>query len=112
MSEKIRERLGLDFLRPKSPDVASSKGVDPGLTSALMAYGWRILDFLNKSSNGTATVYELIDHVQMPIDVALQAIDYFEGRGNLEVTRRDLKGNHTVVITPAGRSMLSQYSTT
>jgi len=75
-----------------------------------MAYGWRILDFLSKANNGTAKVYELIDHIQMPIDVALKVVDYFESRGTVEVAQRDLKGDHTLMITPAGRNMLSQYA--
>lgn len=50
-----------------------------------------ILDFLSKASNGTAKVHELIDDVQMPIDVALKVVDYFESRGIIQVTQRDLK---------------------
>ncbi len=112
MSEKIRERLGLDFLRPRVGSDASPSSIeDPVLTSALMTYGLRILDFL-EANNGTSTVYQLIDHIQMPIDVALKVIDYFASRRAVEVVRRDLKGDHTLVITPVGRSMLGQQAAT
>lgn len=111
MSDKIRDRLGLDFLRPLgSPESDRPPREDPAMSDALMAYGWRVLDFLSNANNGTAKVYELIDRVQIPIEIALKIVDYLESRGIVQVTQRDLKGDHTLAITPAGRSILSQYA--
>jgi len=107
--EKIRERLGLDFLQPANPqDLKQPRGEDPALTQALMAYGWRVLDSLAKSNGGAAKVYELIDRVQIPIEIALKLVDYFESRGIIQVIQRDLKGDHSLAITQAGRDMLTQ----
>jgi predicted transcriptional regulator len=111
VAEKIKERLGLDFLKPLEKSDRAFPQEDPAFNSALLAYGWRFLDFLGKA-NGIVRLYQVIDVVQMPIEVALKIVDYFESRGLIQVIQRDLKGDHTITITPLGKNVLSQYQPT
>src|SRR5208282_1955049 len=101
MTERIRDRLGLDFLRFPSPRTTSDQrvGEDPALTDALMAFGWRFLAFLNNAEGGTAKLYDVVDSLKIPIEIALKVVDYFESLGIVQVTQRDLKGDHTLAIT-------------
>lgn len=109
--EEIRKKLGLDYLRraaeqkPSSAE-ASQDVFPPFLSDALIAYGRKLLEVLKRAAPATVRLHPLIDELQIPIDVALKVTDYLEEKKYLTVVRRDLKGDHELLITDEGRRLL------
>lgn len=103
MSDLIKQ-LGLDFLRGQQRE--APEPLPPFLKDALLSYSRPILEALARAHPGTIRLYALIDQLQIPIEVALKVVDYLERNNLLTIVRRDLKGDHELQLTDAGRRLL------
>lgn len=106
----FRKQLGLDYLQGTTRAV-TDKNVEGSargyLDDAVIAYGRPILEQLNKSSGGTAKLYSIIDALNIPIETALKVTEELDLRGHLNIVRKDLKGDHELQITNAGRRLVN-----
>jgi hypothetical protein len=105
----IRQRIGLDYLKkrgadPESADTTQSRS--PFMDDALLAHGRRILQAVSEVAPASAKLYDVIDRLQIPIDVALKVVDYLDRNGYLSVVARDLRGNHELRLTDEGVRLL------
>jgi len=48
----------------------------------------------------------VLERLQMPIGVALPVVEFLETEDMVEITDRDLKGNHLLRLTSRGRGMI------
>ena len=107
----IRKQIGLDFLRTREisqgPTGERARGTgSTDLSGALITYGREVLGAVRKAEPDPAKLHVVVDQLHIPIDVALEVVDYLEKQGYVTVIDRDLKGNHTLRLTPAGAALL------
>jgi hypothetical protein len=106
----IRKQLGLDYLRGSEPSEAPTRREQNQesafLQDALIAYGRPMLEKLRQSPQESATLYTLIDQLQIPIDLALKVTEQLEAGNYLKIVHRDLKGDHELKLTEDGRRLL------
>jgi predicted transcriptional regulator len=102
----LRSRLGLDYLQKRGGEPDDRQSGRSALDEARLAYARPLLDALRRASPGPVHLYQLIDELGVPIDLALKLVDDLESRGYLTVVNRDLKGNHELRLTDEGARVL------
>ncbi len=112
--QAIRERLGLDFLKPASqaPETAEGEGARRSasraaaaseyLEDALLTLAPKALKVLAASPGRRSTVFELVDHLREPVSALNPVLAHLRERGYVNLIREDLKGNHEIEITDRG----------
>ncbi len=106
----IKERLGLDFLKPftdKSSAAAPAKeSADEYLENAVLAFTGPVLDVLKDRQ--PASLYSVVDKAKIPLDVANKVVDVLAKRQLVRVIEHDpMKLDHKIEITEAGARLVS-----
>src|SRR5579859_6376291 len=89
----FKERFGLDYLTSKRvPDApnSASRGIEsalpPGLQDALLAYGGKVMDALNRAPNQTMKLFDIAKQLTTRIDTLYPVMNFLVERGYSERT--------------------------
>ena len=114
---RIMQQLGLGYLHTSRASVErvrraqiQRREVDPAppfLDEALLLYSRPLLDALAASPDHVAGLWELVEHVGLPIEDALRILPELERLGYVEVIERDQRGNHRLMLSPGGAAKLA-----
>jgi hypothetical protein len=114
---RIMQQLGLGYLpkvsRASSADLrrqeepASEAAEPPFFDEALLLYSRPLLDALNAAPGRTASLFEIIEKVRLPIEDALRILPELERYGYITIVERDLKGDHRLRLTERGADKLT-----
>jgi len=109
----IKKKLSVDYLRGSSANSSSAQRppveqqAQRFMDDALISYGRKVLEVLEKGKGEKASVYEICEQIQVPIDTVLKVVEYLQSKAMIEIVNSDLKGNHELHLVPAGKKLLA-----
>jgi len=105
----IRRQLGLDYLKKKRPGPdATSRPGDEFFQEAILAFTPKVLQAMAKSSNRTATVFQLVDNLQESVKVLGPVLEALRDNGYVNLIADDAKGDSTFRLTDRGAKVVAK----
>lgn len=95
----FKQRFGLDWRDITNSSATKSQGSEPlpaGLEDALIAYGSKVTESLNRAPSQTLRIFDIAKELGLRIDTLLPLISYLVGKGYIERVADDPLGNDTV----------------
>jgi hypothetical protein len=105
----FKERFGLDYLltRPSGPRSATPTDdvvLPQGLKDAVIAYGAKVMDFLNRAEKNKIRLFDLAKEMSARVDTLLPVMTFLVENGYVQRVE-DPVGNDEFQLTGSGKSV-------
>ena len=105
-------KLGVGFLKKRSPSPAKRQTAQNFLDEAIMLYGRVVLEALASAQDGRGKLHQIVQDKDIPIGDALQLIEHLEQLGHIEILQHDKRSIDVLIVPRANYTEASERSVT